>query len=272
MNNKFKISVILKDIMNWFICSCGIVLLLMFFNHEVKEQIHSDRDVIYMVSIFFISGIFLMVLYNILSYGISMKSDWIVTKPAGRSLAKKKEIELLKNVEYYEEKKLVSIHEAGHAVVALALGVNISCVQINMDNEQMESGKTILKNKSLIAMDEESVKDIVTIKYAGAATEKLIYKKYSLGSMGSIDSDFESAEELIKQMIITFSDKYNWYVRCGNGFDELVCQNSQELFNKAQKIVEENIDNIRKVAGELMHKNILNQEEVREIMKREEKA
>lgn len=271
MNNKFKISVILKDIMNCFICSYGIVLLLMFFNHEVKEQIHSDRAVIHMVSIFFISGIFLMVLHNILSYGISMESDWIVTEPAGRFL-KKKEIELLKNVEYYEEKKLVSIHEAGHAVVALALGVNISCVQINMDNEQMESGKTILKNKSRIAMDEEFVKDVVAIKYAGAATEKLIYKKYSLGSMGSIDSDFESAEELIKQMIITFSDKYNWYVRCGNGFDELVCQNSQELFNKAQKIVEENIDNIRKVADELMHKNILDQEEVREIIKREEKA
>ena len=42
----------------------------------------------------------------------------------------------------------------------------------------MESGKTILKNKSRIAMDEESVKDIVTIKYAGAATEKLIYKTW----------------------------------------------------------------------------------------------
>ena len=55
MNNKFKISVILKDIMNWFICSCGIVLLLMFFNHEVKEQIHSDRDVIHMVSIYFVN-------------------------------------------------------------------------------------------------------------------------------------------------------------------------------------------------------------------------
>ena len=115
-------------------------------------------------------------------------------------------------------------------------------------------------------IDEEYIKNIITIKYAGAATEKLIYKKYSLGSMGSIDSDFESAEELIKQMIITFSNKYNLYVRCGNGFDELVCENSQELFNKAQKIVEENIESIRKVADALMNKSILNQKEVREII------
>lgn len=110
------------------------------------------------------------------------------------------------------------------------------------------------------------MKNIITIKYAGAATEKLIYKKYSLGSIGSIDSDFESAEELIKQMIITFSNKYNLYVRCGNGFDELVCENSQELFNKAQRIVEENIEGIRKVADVLMNKSILNQKEVREII------
>ena len=93
-----------------------------------------------------------------------------------------------------------------------------------------------------------------------------------IGYFGSWSDVGITPEELIKQMIITFSDKYNCYVRCGKGFDELVCQNSQELFNKAQKIVEENIENIRKVADELLHKNILNQEEVRQIMKREENA
>lgn len=263
-------KVILKDIMNCFIYSCGIAFLLLFFYPELKEQIKGDTEIIILYKKIFILNIVLMFGFNIIS-----KKRWFSGESdnqVGKSTIILKGISERNDNENYRNKRLISLHEAGHAVVALSLGVNISCVQINMENERPESGKTILKDKSIIAMDEEFIKNIITIKYAGAATEKIIYKKCSLGSMGSIDSDFESAEELIKQMIITFSDKYNCYVRCGKGFDELVCQNSQELFNKAQKIVEENIENIRKVADELLHKNILNQEEVRQIMKREERA
>ncbi len=254
-----KISVIVKDIINCFLDSCGIALLLLFFCPNLKEQIQGDTEIIICVKTIFILNIVLIFGFNIIS-----KRRWFSEERYSSSVKKYASERISERND--KERKLISLHEAGHTVVALSLGVNISCVQINMENELTESGKTILEDKSRISMDEEYIKNIITIKYAGAATEKLIYKKYSLGSMGSIDSDFESAEELIKQMIITFSNKYNLYVRCGNGFDELVCENSQELFNKAQKIVEENIESIRKVADALMNKSILNQKEVREII------
>lgn len=146
-HKSLKISVILKDIINCFLDSCGIALLLLFFCPELKEQIQGDSEIINWVKTLFILNIILIFGFNIIS-----KRRWFSEERYSSSVKKYASERILERND--KERRLISLHEAGHAVVALSLGVNISCVQINKENELIESGKTILEDKFRISMDE----------------------------------------------------------------------------------------------------------------------
>ena len=166
----------------------------------------------------------------------------------------------VKEGEYFLKQKVkekTCIHEAGHAVIAVLLGIEIESIDVN---------KTITKTLYYPLLDEKYLRNMVVIRYAGPATEKVLLNRISMGCVGNDGADFNLAEKQIKDLLLISKD-YPGYVTCGEQFNEKVNATSTELFNKAEKMVNENKDIINTVAAELLKKEILSGNEVKQIIK-----
>lgn len=264
MNKRYKLIIIIKDIINYFVYSSGILFLIILFDSKSKEQILKIGDISNLIKVILCIDLFLIFLIDIiLGKGNKYEKTYRQHFDKVRALIFKKNANNNNTEDFCEEKMLVSLHEAGHAVVALLLGVEVISTEINF--EEAVSGKTITKEK-LGSLDEEYLKKLVLIKYAGAATEKFIYGKYGTGCIGSCHSDFSRAEEFIKNMLLISPEKYDGYVQSGEKFNNLVYQTSLELFTETQKLVVQNIDSIKKIGEELIHRKNLNEKEILEII------
>lgn len=169
---------------------------------------------------------------------------------------------------YNKAKKYIAIHEAGHAVTSLTLGFELKDVEIKYKKtyeKDMFSGVTHYSLKNDGFMTEENMRNLVTIAYAGPVAEKIIIGKIGYDNVSGEYSDFEKAELIIKKIILA-SDEYKVYVACGKVFDEMMNEISSELFAEAEKIVKENLDDIKKVANQLYENNFLMGEHIKRII------
>lgn len=238
-------------IINFFV-SCGFLLIsvLIYPNYVKPEYI----NITITLKIFAIVSVIYVVFYicrkmfdnEYLKISINPHTqhiDW-------------KNYELEKNL-----KEEACIHEAGHTVVAILLGVRIECVEIN---------KTIIKTICSSLSAEEYLRKMIIISYAGPATEKILLNRISMGCIGDDGADFNLAEKQIKDLLLISKD-YSGYVACGEQFNETVNKISTELFNKAEKMVDENRNLIYMVADELLEKEKLSENEVKQIIEKEVK-
>ena len=231
-------------ITNFFV-SCGIlVMLMLLYSNNVKLD---DLSLVAIFNFFIMYSSVYMVVYICKKLFFNNK---YVIQTSSSDITEK---------EYPSEQKVkenACIHEAGHAVVSILLGIKI---------ESVEPYKTITKTIYYPLLDEEYLRKIIIISYAGPATEKILLNRISMGCIGNDDADFILAERQIKDMLLISKD-YSGYVACGEQFYVTVNKISTELFNKAEEMVDKNRNLIYMVADELLRKEKLSENEVKQII------
>lgn len=176
--------------------------------------------------------------------------------------------ELIKNniiKDFDEVMKNIAIHEAGHAIVAMKLGLKLRSVEIFSSVENL-GGTTSYYGPDDSFVDENYKKNQVIISYAGPATEKIVFGKMLIANAKGKNSDFVVAQREMEQILIT-SDEYRGYVSQGQAFDEAMNKMSLELFSKAEEIARENIDDIKKLSDRLIKTHYLNGDQIIEALK-----
>lgn len=149
---------------------------------------------------------------------------------------------------------LISIHEAGHAIVSLLLGYKVSKATVLSSNNV---GGYILSDVHYVDLPKRSeMIDKIKVYYGGLIAEKLIIGDYSYGCV----SDIEKATELIKQYISLYGygvdkDRDSYINRVvANSKIDLECE-IRELANSivsdVTQLLDMNIELIHKLSERL---------------------
>lgn len=116
--------------------------------------------------------------------------------------------------------KTIAIHKAGHAIVAMKLGLKLRSVEIFTTVENL-GGTTSYYGPDDSFVDENYKKNQVIINYAGPATEKIAFGKMLIANAKGENSDFVVGRRDIEQILIT-SNEYKGYVPQEQTFDEAI--------------------------------------------------
>lgn len=256
---------IFKDIMRCFITSCGSTLLIIFFyNGDEKITKNIIQSLVSSIFMFFIVCITLYRLFEeYRNNDLAEDSGQIVfgSLGTGKSFPYDGTIKEVfseqDSPEHKEMTEITRIHEAGHAVIAYLLGVEIEeCIATT------NRGHTLTKHCQPM-MEANDYQNAIMIGYGGAAAEQIIYKKYRGGNVGGASSDFAKAERDIKSfLILEQNNGISGYTTGGEEFAKVVNEKSIELFEQTLSLLTENQDMILRVAKELKEKPIMSGKEI----------
>ncbi len=186
-----------------------------------------------------------------------------------------------------KDKKLVAYHEGGHAVVSRFLENSEPVHQISIVPRGMAGGYTMYKNtedKSFMSRSE--MEDKIVSLLGGRVAEQLILNDISTGA----SNDIERASKIARSMVMKYgmSDKLGT-ITFGNDQEEVflgrdinnVKNYSDEIaavidvevkriidtaYNRAKKILEENVEKLHRVATVLLEKEKIEGDEFEAIM------
>ncbi|OWV68070.1 hypothetical protein ATY76_14275 [Rhizobium sp. R339] len=136
-------------------------------------------------------------------------------REAARSEGRELELRDLVNrlpekMRYTAEQQLrLAVHEAGHALVALALGYATS-VTIEIKDSFDPTATEFLGGLASYTLvpdhfpTETSLRNRIAVSYAGMAAEAAVYGDRSVGSGGTLGSDVERATSIARRMVASF--------------------------------------------------------------------
>ncbi len=185
------------------------------------------------------------------------------------------------------EKKLVSYHEAGHAVVAYYVPNSDPLHKISIIPRGRAGGYTLLLPQEDTHYDTKSkMMDQIAIFLGGRMAEILVLKEISTGA----SNDLERATDMVRQMItrygmsddlgpLTFgkaqtqvflgrdiSQERNYSEAIAFAIDKEARRMMDEAYHRAQTILSEHMDKLEKVAQTLMEKETIEAAEFYAIM------
>lgn len=186
------------------------------------------------------------------------------------------------------ERKLVSYHEAGHALVAELLPHTDPLHKISIIPRGRAGGYTLLLPKEdRRYMTRSMLLNQVTMLLGGRMAEKLILNEISTGAQ----NDLERATDLVRKMItefgmsdelgpLTFGRKQeqvflgrdiardrNYSEAVAYSIDKEARRIIDNCYKEAEKLLKENIDTLHLIAKTLMEKETIEAEEFAEIIK-----
>jgi len=187
------------------------------------------------------------------------------------------------------EKKLVSYHEAGHALVGEMLPHTDPLHKVSIIPRGRAGGYTLLLPKEdRHYMTKSQMLDQVTMLLGGRVAEAIVLKEISTGA----SNDLERATDLVRKMItelgmsdelgpLTFGHKQeqvflgrdiardrNYSEAVAYAIDKEARRIIDECYQKAQNIIKEHMDKLQAVANELMVKETLEAQEFAKLMKK----
>lgn len=187
-----------------------------------------------------------------------------------------------------KEKKLVSYHEAGHAVVSYLLPNTDPVHKVSIIPRGRAGGYTLLLPKEdRYYMTKSMLVDQVTMLLAGRVAEELILKEISTGAQ----NDLERSTELVRRMIMeygmseelgpmTFGHKQetpflgrdlsrdrNYGEEVAAAIDKEVHHIVERNYKRAMDLLEKHLDTLHLIAETLMEKETLEGEEFASLMK-----
>lgn len=191
------------------------------------------------------------------------------------------------------EKKLVSYHEAGHALIGEYLPHTDPLHKVSIIPRGRAGGYTLLLPKEdRNYMTKSQLLDQVTMLLGGRVAEALVLHEISTGA----SNDLERATGIVRKMItelgmseelgpVTFGHKEeqvflgrdiardrNYSESVAQAIDNEVRRIIDESYQKAQDIITEKMDILHAIAEALMEKETLEAEEFREIIGRFDKT
>ncbi|MCR6545311.1 ATP-dependent zinc metalloprotease FtsH [Dehalobacterium formicoaceticum] len=186
------------------------------------------------------------------------------------------------------ERKLVAYHEAGHAVIAYLLPNADPLHKVSIIPRGGAGGYTLLLPKEdRNYMTKSQMKDQVVMLLGGRMAEALVLKEVSTGAQ----NDLERATETVRRMItrygmseelgpLTFGNRHdqvflgrdisqerNYSEAVAYSIDKEARRMIDEAYNKAKKMLTDNMDRLKAVAQTLMDKETLEAEEFAALMK-----
>ncbi len=174
-----------------------------------------------------------------------------------------------------KDKKLTAYHEAGHAIVSQFLPTQTAVKEVSIIPRGMAGGYTMYKSdedKYYISKTEMQEKLIALL--GGRAAEKLILDDISTGA----SNDLEVATQIATDMItvygmsdeigtISFKDSEGQidYQMFGDNMQDEIGKEVKRLidtaYNDAQTILKQNVEKLHAIAGELITKEKINEQE-----------
>ena len=174
-----------------------------------------------------------------------------------------------------KDKKLTAYHEAGHAIVSQFLPTQTAVKEVSISPRGMAGGYTMYKSdedKYYISKTEMQEKLIALL--GGRAAEKLILDDISTGA----SNDLEVATQIATDMItvygmsdeigtISFKDSEGQidYQMFGDDMQDEIGKEVKRLidtaYNDAQTILKQNVEKLHAIAGELITKEKINEQE-----------
>ncbi|MCG8400263.1 MAG: ATP-dependent zinc metalloprotease FtsH [Firmicutes bacterium] len=187
-----------------------------------------------------------------------------------------------------EEKKLVSYHEAGHAVVGYLLPHTDPVHKVSIIPRGRAGGYTLLLPKEdRRFMTRSQLLDQVTMLLGGRVAEALVLKEISTGAQ----NDLERSTEMVRKMIMEFgmSDELgpmtlgrkqetvflgrdisrdrNYGEEVAAAIDREVKNIIEKNYNRARDMLNKNIDGLHLLARKLMEKEIIEANELGALMR-----
>lgn len=175
-----------------------------------------------------------------------------------------------------KEKKTVSIHEAGHAIVAKIL--NIDKVQkISIVPRGHALGYVIkFPEEDRYLFTEQELMNKIAILLAGRAAEDIVFNEVTTGAK----DDLEKATKLAEEMVCNYGMGGLGLMVVNESFLKFNYEKSRTEINKilekgyqqAKKILVENKELLIKISDVLMEKESIDQDELEEIFMEYEKS
>ncbi len=250
----FDPSAVCRMVLNYFITACGVTLLLYFF---CWNAVMSTREnIVSMVLLIFVIECVLKVLCSILVNfsGLDVERAYKVQNELPKAVLDKKDSSEDES-RASNNKRIIAVHEAGHAVMAYLKNAK------RFDVDMIKG--CVNTNYSLLSP--EQCKEHIMVIYAGAIAEELEFGYFCSGSFGSEDSDFERAKDMIMGYI-TMTDKTVSKAFLETELNSKVIEFSNELYAESKALLISHKDMISYLADKLISKDSLTTEEVREIL------
>ncbi|HZK18807.1 MAG TPA: ATP-dependent zinc metalloprotease FtsH, partial [Clostridia bacterium] len=187
-----------------------------------------------------------------------------------------------------KEKRLVSYHEAGHAVVGYLLPNTDPVHKVSIIPRGRAGGYTLLLPKEdRYYMTKSMLLDQVTMLLGGRVAEDMILKEISTGAQ----NDLERSTEIARKMVMEYgmSDKLgpltlgkkqetvflgrdiardrNFSEEVANKIDKEIHDIVERCYDRARTVMEENIEKLHLIAKTLMEKETIEAEEFEDLMK-----
>lgn len=238
---KFDICFTCRKVFNHFICACGITLVLSFFSENIEN--YTRENIVAMVAM-----IFLFICIFDFTYSIMFTVGEYRVGDAGKAKCIETTVETDKN------KKIIAVHEAGHAVMAYLK--NAGKFDVNMRDGYVTT--------DYFLVDAQKHRDHIMIVYAGAIAEELVFGYFTTGSFGTANADFENATKMIKEYIVMTDQKISKTL-----LEEMtpdIISISKEIYAESEELLKNHKNMILRLADILMTKDFLGTEEVREVL------
>ena len=185
-----------------------------------------------------------------------------------------------------KDKRLVAYHEAGHAVVSKLLPNADPVHQISIIPRGMAGGYTLtLPEQDKYFVSKSELMDEITQLVGGRVAEALVLNDISTGA----SNDIQRATQMARKMVteygmsdnigpVTFGGKYeeiflgrDWgtYRNYSEDVASLIDRETkrivQQAYERAERLLKENIGKLHKVAEALLEKEKLDTEEFEEV-------
>jgi len=171
-----------------------------------------------------------------------------------------------------DELKLIAYHEAGHAITARILGMDVPKVTI-IPSTSGAGGVTFITPNKINLLSKEEIENNIMVKYGGRNAERILLNNDNKVTTGA-EADIESSTKLIMSMITQYAMISDFgmlnmsVIKCDN--DMIInkaIEISNELNKKSYQILINNIDKLEQVANALIEKETISGEELDRIIK-----
>jgi ATP-dependent Zn protease len=185
-----------------------------------------------------------------------------------------------------EERRCVSVHEAGHAVIGVKLGFGVlQAVAIvgEVRKAHAIAGGALFQSRAKIVRSKGSYLDEICLRLAGTAAEKIVIGSVTDGAGSGLGSDIAQAADVATLMVAEFgmggrlrhvhttsaADRELLRRRNGEVAKEVADILAEQLL-RAEAIILEHVHVVEAIADRLESKGLLDGDEVAELMKGED--
>lgn len=180
-----------------------------------------------------------------------------------------------------KDKRLTAYHEAGHAIVSSKLETQKDVKEVSIIPRGVAGGYTMYKtNEDKYYISKTEMEEKLVALLGGRAAEKIALNDISTGASNDIEVATQIAKDMITKYgmsdsigpisINTDRDPYELQIlgdRFGDAIGAEVKIMIDNAYEKAQRLIRENMDKLDRVAERLLEKEIISAEEFQELIK-----